>query len=99
MTYPNPSCLSNWTTKIWKAITFDKQLTIPSHDISQKQCLRLFLTEQEHILSDLYVDRGNFWKLIQEIQAVFQQLHKQKLCQDDHPTSEKRIAASLPKVY
>ena len=98
MTYPNPSCLSDWKTKLWKTLTLDKQLTIPSHDISQKECLRVFLHKQECILKDLSVDSGNFGEFIQEIQTVFQQLHKQKLCQGNYATLERRIAASFPKV-
>ena len=71
-------------------------LSIPSHDVAQKECLHYFLEEYRLLLTDK--SKMNFAECLEELYNIYQQLHEQYLCVNDSDTKEKRVASTLPVV-
>lgn len=73
-------------------------VSIPSHDLAQRQCLVFFLESYKNVLQNLEFKKVPFIKLVNDICIIFQQLRIQQLCQQNSRSDEKRIADGLPKV-
>ena len=98
MVFPDISNI-HWTRKLINYFISDKKLTIPNHNISQKICFKIFVDQYGQILANMSVNKNTFESLIRDFLNVFKQLHVQKLCRDNYPSDDKRIAETLPKVF
>lgn len=70
-----------------------------SHEKGQEQAFLLFITTHDTKLNSLDFSKTNYIKFVNNVNHVFEQCYRQKLCFHDRKIDEERIAIYLPKVY